>query len=143
MKFSEKDLLFCLTILECIEKCSLYTEQFSKSEDFFYSNNQLEYNATCHLLLSIGEETKKIDDRLKDEISLINWPDIISVRNRIAHDYRGVDNDLVFKICKIELPILKDAIIALVVIINEFELVKRYLNQEYFSHIRYLNNYLQ
>jgi uncharacterized protein with HEPN domain len=93
--------------------------------------------------LSIGEETKKIDDRLKDEISLINWPDIISVRNRIAHDYRGVDNDLVFKICKIELPILKDAIIALVVIINEFELVKRYLNQEYFSHIRYLNNYLQ
>ena len=58
-------------MLECIEKLNLYVEDFDNANDFFEANNQLEYNASCHLLLAIGEESKKIDLKLKDEISFI------------------------------------------------------------------------
>ncbi len=138
LKYSDKNILYALTILECIEKCFLYSKDFSNAETFFYHNNQQAYNATCHLLLAIGEEAKKLEPTLKEEITFINWEDVIAVRNRIAHDYRGIDKEIVYKICKNELKVLKEAVVQLVQLINNQQLLQTYLQSDYFSHVKYL-----
>ena len=133
------NLLFILTMLECIEKLNLYVEDFDNANDFFEANNQLEYNASCHLLLAIGEESKKIDLKLKDEISFIEWTEIGGLKNRISHDYRGLDYEMVFLIIQNELGILKQALIQFIKIIKpEPADLKLLVNSKYFKHLSYL-----
>lgn len=139
LPFSEQSLLYILTSLECIEKINLYAKDFDKSTDFFYSNDQQPFNASCHLLLAIGEECGKIDETLKDEFSFVDWTNITGLHNRIAHDYRGIDFDIVFAICKNELSLLKDVLVKMIAIIKPpIDQLSELLQQPYFSHLGYL-----
>ena len=71
--YNKKNITYVLTILEAIEKILIYTERFETAEEFFESNDQLEFNACQTLLLVIGEEIKKIDEDLKNEHQSIPW----------------------------------------------------------------------
>ena len=57
--FDSRNMLYILTILEAIEKISLYCDAFEDEEQFYQANNQLNFNATVNLLIAIGEENKK------------------------------------------------------------------------------------
>ena len=140
--YSKKNILHVLTILESIEKILLYSHNFDTKESFYSSGDQLQYNAVCHLLLAIGEETIKLDEALKEEISFIAWDQIGGLRNRIAHDYRGIDPEVVFLIAKYELVPLKEACIALLRLmkIEQAEL-KKLINTPWYKHLGYLNKY--
>ena len=108
---SEKNILYILTILECIEKLTIYSKGYNSADEFLFGEDQIAFNASCHLLLAIGEESKKIDNDLKDEFSFIEWDQIAGMRNRIADDYRGIDPEIVFRILQNESEILKGVMI--------------------------------
>ncbi|GAB3966268.1 DUF86 domain-containing protein [Spirosoma terrae] len=101
-------------MLECIEKILLYSSPFDNVEDFVWSNDQLNYNATWGLLLAIGEESKRIDNGLKEDYPQIPWRNISGMRNFLAHDYRGIDYDLVYDVINVNLPDLKNALVDMV-----------------------------
>jgi uncharacterized protein with HEPN domain len=139
LPFSEKSLLYILTSLECIEKIHIYTREFNNAETFYNADDQQEFNATCHLMLTIGEEARKIDQTLKDEFSFIEWDNIAGLRNRIAHDYREIDYEIVFAICRNELSALKEAYIKMVGIIHPpADQLMQLLQQPYYRHLSYL-----
>lgn len=93
------------------------------------------------MLLAVGEESKKIDESLKDEFSFIDWENISGLRNRIAHDYRGIDYDIVFAICKNELQLLKDVLIKMIDIINPAAgQLADLLQQPWYRHLSWLKN---
>ena len=46
----------------------------------------------------IGEAANRIPDELKDEYQKINWHKIRGFRNRIVHDYMGIDYEIVWEI---------------------------------------------
>lgn len=69
--YHKHNLLYVLTLLEIIEKVGIYTDKYQQASDLLEANDQIQYNATLHLLLVIGEESKKIDDLLKNEFSEI------------------------------------------------------------------------
>ncbi len=141
LPFSEQSLLYILTSLECIEKINIYITGFDKSTDFYSSNDQQPFNASCHLLLAVGEECGKIDETLKDEFSFVDWMNFTGLRNRIALDYRGIDFDIVFAICKNELSLLKDVLIKMIAIIRPgTEQLTALLQQPYFIHLGYLKS---
>ena len=71
--FSDKNALYLLTILEAIEKIKIYSNGFDTPELLFEAKDQMPYNGICHLLLAIGEESKKIEMSLKETQSLISW----------------------------------------------------------------------
>ena len=96
--YSDKNLIYILTILEAIEKLKIYTKDFSNAHDFWLANNQLNFNASSNLLLAVGEETKKIDNKLKEEFPNIQWIAVKELRNRLAHDYRSSDPDILWQI---------------------------------------------
>ena len=54
--------------MESIEKIMLYTADFSDKQTFYNSDDQVQYNAVCHLLLAIGEETIKLEFATYDQV---------------------------------------------------------------------------
>jgi len=84
--YERKNFTYILTILEAIEKIFIYVRDVDNADAFYTYNEQMNFNASQVLLLVIGEETKKIDEKLKAEYPEIPWHLIAGLRNRIAHD---------------------------------------------------------
>ena len=103
----QKDVLPLLVILESIGKVQLYTKGFSEAADFFWAEEQLRFNATLMLLTNIGEYCGRVSTQLKDEYRTVSWKQVKGLRNRIAHDYTGIDYEVVFHILQHDLPDLK------------------------------------
>lgn len=102
----KNDLLYLLSILESIGKINRYTESCTTADDFYFINEQLNFNASLNLLANIGELCIKTSKELQQKYSQIEWRKAKDFRNRIVHDYAGLDIYIVFKIIKTELPFL-------------------------------------
>ena len=94
----ENDLLYLLNILESLGKIRIYTADAQDPEVFYQLNEQLNFNASLNLLANIGESVSKISNDLKEEYHKINWIQIKDFRNRIVHDYMGIDLFITFEI---------------------------------------------
>jgi uncharacterized protein with HEPN domain len=140
--YSERNLIYILTILECIEKTWIYTKEFDNPTDFIWANEQKELNATISLFIAIGEESKKIEQVLKDAIqSNFSWKDIAGLRDKISHDYRGVNPDILWSVIHKDLSKLKSSLIEMMHLINPpRELLKKFLSTPHYKHIKYLIN---
>ncbi|GAI46800.1 unnamed protein product, partial [marine sediment metagenome] len=58
----------------------------------------------------IGEAATKIPPEIKNRYSNIEWHRIVSIRNRIIHEYFGVDYSIIWKIIELNLDKLKSDI---------------------------------
>lgn len=91
------------------------------------------------MLLAIGEESKKLEKGVKNEFPTIPWNAIAGMRNRLAHDYRGIDYFMVFSIATHDIHELKQALIQMLKKINydpaELEAA---LNSDFYRHLAWL-----
>ena len=136
--FSSKNLTYILTILEAIEKISYYSKEFKDEEEFYFANKQLNFNATVNLLIAIGGENKKIDDNLKTS-DAISWKNISAMRDKISHNYRGIDESMVWDIIQNYLPILKTLLIEMLPKIENYKVyIEEALKSKYYEDLIYL-----
>ena len=136
--FSSKNLTYVLTILEAIEKISYYSKEFKDEEEFYFANKQLNFNASVNLLIAIGEENKKINEGLKTS-NKINWKNLSAMRDKVSHNYRGIDESMVWEIIKDYLPTLKILLIEMLPKIENSELyIKEALKTQYYEEVHYL-----
>lgn len=89
-----------ITSLEAIEG---YTSALSFEE---FSNLSLVIDATLRHLTVIGEAADRIPEQLKQQHPTVPWRQIKSMRNRLVHDYRGVDLGIVWQTVRTDLPAL-------------------------------------
>lgn len=101
--------------MEACKKIELYASLFPNAESFFESNNQMEFNACLNQLAQIGEQSGKISKTLSEKHTHIFWSEIKSFRNRIIHEYIGIDRESVFEIVKKYVPQLQDQVIPVIV----------------------------
>lgn len=80
---------------------------FENAFDFFQDADQVKFNASLLLLLNIGEQSAKISASLKGKYPHLPFDQIRGLRNRIAHDYTGIDYEMVFDIIISEIALLK------------------------------------
>ena len=76
-------------------------------------NGVLILDAICMRLQIIGELLKKIqkiDPLVLQGYAQIEWPNIMKLRDIISHHYDHVDHEIIFDICKNNIPALKKAI---------------------------------
>lgn len=106
LKDKKNDLMHLLTMLESLEKVRLFSEGAEDAEAFYELNEQLNLNAVLNLLVHLGETVGKLSDDLLQAASDIEWSKIKKQRNRIAHDYPGLDTLLIFQIVRNDVPIL-------------------------------------
>jgi uncharacterized protein with HEPN domain len=141
---SEKGfLLHVFTTLEAIEKIKIYSKEIYSPEELLLLNDQMNFNAINRLLLTIGEEVKKIEVDLLNTQPQLQWHEIIGLRNRMAHDYRGIDPEIIFDIVKHELAPLKNALIAILLQnpINR-DLILKALDSPFYKNLGYLRQTL-
>ena len=100
-------LLLLEDIIESIQKIQKYTAGFSK--DAFLIDDKT-VDAVIRNFEIIGEAANRIPDEIKDKFQLINWHRIIGFRNRIVHDYMGIDYEIVWEIIEKDLDHLKKQI---------------------------------
>ena len=135
--YNPKNILYIISSLASIEKIMIYTEGFNAAEALLAANNQMNFNATTTLLIAIAEETKKTDKQLLKTQPEIEWQNIAGMRNVLAHDYRGIDPEIVFDVVKNELPKLKTALIEALKLLPENS-VKEVLQTKQYNHLKYI-----
>jgi uncharacterized protein with HEPN domain len=75
--------------------------------------NTLVYDAVMMNFILIGEACKRLSKELKAANPQVDWKGLNGYRNFIAHEYFGVDENIVWAAIKIELPKLKQELEAI------------------------------
>jgi len=133
--YNTKNILYIIFSISAIEKSFNYTKSFNNSIELLEANDQLYFNATITLLIAIAEEVKKMDKHLLQLQPDIEWQNIADMRNVLAHDYRGIDDEIVFDVVKNELPKLKQVLIQLLKLFPYSE-IKEVLDTKQYQHLK-------
>jgi len=88
-------------IIESAEKILHYTNGISFEE---FSKDNKTVDAVIRNFEIIGEASNLLPDEIKDKYSEIDWHRIRGFRNRIVHDYFGVDLQIIWKIIFDQIP---------------------------------------
>ena len=92
---------------ECKYIMSVITPELEKNE--FLENETLK-RAVIRSLEIIGEATKKIPADFKYRWDSISWKNMAGMRDRLIHDYLGVNYSIVWDVVKNKIPELHDQI---------------------------------
>ena len=93
---SKRDLKLLLEdIIESIEKIERYTRKLSLEQ--FYKDDKT-IDAVVRNFEIIGEASKQISKSDKLNFSQIPWRKMVGLRNRIVHEYFGIDLNIVWRI---------------------------------------------
>ncbi len=106
----KNDLTYLLRILESINKIHLYSGTYNEVSDFFFANDKKDFNASLMLFINIGEQCEKISETLKQKHPGVPWKKVKDFRNRVAHDYAGIETYVIFDTIKKHLVPLKEQI---------------------------------
>lgn len=71
------------------------------------------YSATIRELEVIGEAASKLSAELKEKHPEVPWREIKDFRNILAHEYFGVDSEVVWDIVTEKIPVLQKAVTAI------------------------------
>jgi uncharacterized protein with HEPN domain len=93
-------------IRDAINDIEAYT---SVGRDAFMTE-RMRQDAVIRKLEIIGEAVKQLSDTTKDRRPEIPWKQIAGMRDRLTHDYFGVDLVLVWRVVERDLRALKAAV---------------------------------
>ena len=102
-------------ILSAIERLEERTKDIHSTDDFLSSaSGMVLLDATCMLLIAIGESLKNLDKVTNGELlptyPSVPWKNVKGLRDIIAHHYFDVDAAQILWIIKNEISPLKEAI---------------------------------
>jgi uncharacterized protein with HEPN domain len=97
--------LLILDIIESAQKILDYTKGLTYEE---FKSDSMRVDAVIRNFEIIGEAANRLPDQIKDELPNIDWHKIRGFRNRVAHDYMGINYFIVWQIREEFLPELID-----------------------------------
>lgn len=96
--------LYLKDIVDAIAKIENYIKGLSFEE---FSENSMVVDAVVRNFEIIGEASKNIPEDLKSQTPDIPWKEMAGMRDKVIHEYFGVDLEIVWKTAKDRLPQLK------------------------------------
>lgn len=108
-KFGDKGRL--LHIYDAIESIEAYIN----GTDFHdFSTDHMRFDACVRQLSIIGEASNHLSASLYVRFSHVPWPEIITLRNLVIHEYFGVDTMVIWKIIRENIPELKRQVLMMI-----------------------------
>lgn len=100
-------LLYCQDILDSGSAILTYVQGLNCEA---FVRDRMRYSAVIREFEIIGEAVGKLSASLKASYPTIPWQDIKDFRNLLAHEYFGVDLEIVWNTIRDDLPMLMEAV---------------------------------
>lgn len=101
---SRSDVVYLYDMLDSISAI----EQFVAGFDYdMFVTDRKTYSATLRELEIIGEAGGNVSDEVKTRHAEIDWRTLKDFRNVLAHEYFGVNSEIVWDVVMNKLPVLK------------------------------------
>jgi uncharacterized protein with HEPN domain len=100
-------LVYLVHISECIAKIERY---IAPGKDAFFASEAMQ-DAVLRNLQVMCESTQMLEASWKASHSEVDWRRVADFRNRLVHDYLGIDLEVVWKVVIEDMPDLKRVIL--------------------------------
>lgn len=102
-----KEFISLRKMINYIDKAFKYTQNCTYD---MFSNNEEKIDATIFAISQIGELVKNIDKETQTKYPDIEWNILKGIRNRIVHDYEGINVNIIWDIVQNDLVPLREKI---------------------------------
>jgi len=94
-------------LLGSCEKVMSYSHGLSREQ---FEANGLNYDATLWNVQLYGEAARNIPEEIRKQMPEVPWRELIGMRNRLAHGYFGINNEILWRVVAEETPKLRKAL---------------------------------
>lgn len=101
------DSIYLRHIIDATDRISNYLEEVDSLQ---FEKNHLLQDGVIRQLEIIGEATKRVSKDLRVTYPEVPWQDLAGMRDKLIHDYFGVDIETVWLTAHEDIPILKQQI---------------------------------
>jgi uncharacterized protein with HEPN domain len=101
------DSVYLRHIFDAIQKSEDYAKGLDLSS---FLENDLVQDACIRQLLVIGEAAKGLSSQCRNTYAHVPWADVAGMRDKLVHQYFGIDLEKIWMTIKEDLPILKQEI---------------------------------
>ena len=95
------DLAYIEHLLLSICKIEDFTVNMTRSD---FERNEMVQDAVIRNIEIIGEISKRVSNDLKNTYYDIPWREMAGMRDKLIHDYMGVDLDVVWTTIEVDIP---------------------------------------
>ncbi len=99
--------LFIKDILQAINDIEAFTRDMDYAA---FRIDEKTKSAVVWKITNIGEAAKSVPETIRVRYRSIPWKDMAKMRDKIAHQYFGIDYELVWGVIEKELPVIKPEI---------------------------------
>ncbi|MCJ7778211.1 MAG: DUF86 domain-containing protein [Sedimentisphaerales bacterium] len=104
---SRDEIMYLQDIVDSCEKVLRFTKELSLPD---LIQDERTYDAVVRNLEIIGEAAKNISENLRTQMPNIEWRKIAGMRDMLAHDYFGIDNDILWDVVQNKIPELTETV---------------------------------
>ena len=95
-------------IIEAIDKIGRYTNGIDFDE---WQQDEKTVDAVIRNIEVIGEASSHLPIEIQEQYKDVLWRMMKGIRNIVAHEYFGIDLEIVWKTVKEDLPVLKELLL--------------------------------
>lgn len=106
----KSDSVYIAHIIEALDKITRYID--GQTRDSFLQNSEKQ-DAVIRQLEIVGEATKRISTETREKNPEIPWSEMAGMRDKLIHDYIGVDLWIVWETAKSDVPEIKQMLLKL------------------------------
>ena len=96
--------LYIQDILQACEDILNFTQVMDSADEL--QNDRRTFLAVIHSIEIIGEAARQTPKGFREKHPEIPWRETIGLRNVIAHEYFGLDSDIIWDVIQTQIPLL-------------------------------------
>jgi uncharacterized protein with HEPN domain len=104
------ELVYLRHILDAINTVEEYLQDVSESQ---FNGTRLLQDGVIRQIEIVGEAARHISKDIRRTYSEVPWQDVTGMRDKLIHDYFGVDIEKVWLTTQEDLPVLKRQVIGI------------------------------
>ena len=104
----KSDKIYILHMIDSMDQISEYTDQITSGE---FKENRLIQDAVIRNFEVIGEAAKNVSDETREAYPHIPWKNMAGMRDKLIHNYMGVDLDAVWNTIEDIIPSMRDELL--------------------------------